>query len=168
VGFSVTGAATVSSAFVLTEEAAEGLLPSDGGFTCVVRYSTACDGTNGQAQIDIEVLDLPNWNVEWIANLAQHEDVQTNTLSGSSSASPIGDAGSAHVAAITMEPGNITGSVDGNAIASVETVSDNSTATHIAVQVLVFIAASATGTATIESLAFYVPVDNAALPGLAA
>lgn len=169
VGVRVTGSSgLVRTKFVLTAAAAAPLLPSAGGFTVVMRGSVAFAGANGQSITHISILDLPGFNVEWSCRLGKTQVGDVHFVSGADTTENLtGDAGDAHVARFTMTPTNIAGSVDGNAVSAIaaEDIADNSTATHIGIQVQVFLPDGA-GTAILESLEFYAPVDNADLPTL--
>jgi hypothetical protein len=152
-------------AFVLTTGAAAEILPSAGGFTAVITYTNEVIGASGNANSTIEALDLPNYNVEWMATFGSWHSHEANSISSISGAAPSGDAGTSHVAAFTLAPGDISASVDGNAIESVASIADNSTATHIAVSVSVYVP-DAIATAILEKIVFYTPQDSAVLPGL--
>jgi hypothetical protein len=168
-GRATAASGSASFKFVLTSAAANGLLPSDGGFTCVATYSNSITGAQAQASTLLDILDFPNYSVEWTATFQYSlpADEDANTLNGfSDSATPDSTQAASHNAAFTFSLTTIAGSVDGGTVEAVETIVDNTGATNIAVNVSVFLTNADSATAILEKLIFYAPVSNTELPAL--
>jgi hypothetical protein len=168
IGIRATGASSANCAFVLTSGAAAGLLPAGGGLTFVAEFFNAISGTTGQTGCTVEVLDLPNFNVEWTCTLVTNANGSKAYAIGSTTGATLGEPPNGdHKVAVTMAPNHIVGSLDGEDVEAVGTVANNSGATHIAVNVSIFVP-DATATSILETLTFYPPQPDESLPALSA
>lgn len=179
VGFQVVGTfvpfegGEVTAGPVLTAAAKAGLL---GGFTVVANVVlVAAASASSTALVQVELTDLPNYNVEWVTTTSKRRTsggayVDARELRDFNAVGfdDVIATAAAHKFAATLSDDHFAISTDGGAVViATGSPVDNSGATDIGFQCLA-VANSDTSTAIIESIAFYPVQADSALSALSA
>lgn len=161
-----------STGLALTAAAKSGLLPVDGGFTILIYCRVTAPG-DGSASITIETSDWPDYIDGWNGGVTDTAGGTVNDKaafadynSNASIETPTTGDGALNKVAATLTADHFTISANGNAIVVSDPPSANAAANNIGLAVGTTYTSGSAGTAILERIEFYLPVDDADLPAL--